>query len=205
MVSSSGGLGGGVVVASSGGSSSSSGSGGGNGLTGSCREPNVPAGSGSGGGSSDVADKTESSRGPDVTSSSSSSSRNCSNSNRHPGSGTSRVSGSHVRSSSDSGTQPLKKGHSDVKLDHSADSASLKAVFENSPANQRRYDTVVYLRIKDTLWPAILSSVGRLSSSWRLNEQLLWERGPEVCPLLGGCLFLGGSFIRGSTVHTYVA
>ena len=35
------------------------------------------------------------------------------------------------------------------------------------------------------------------------NELLLWERGPEVCPLLGGCPFLRGSFIGGSTVHTY--
>ena len=26
------------------------------------------------------------------------------------------------------------------------------------------------------------------------------ERGPEWCPLLGGCPFLGGSFIRGSAV-----
>ena len=32
------------------------------------------------------------------------------------------------------------------------------------------------------------------------NEPLLWEWGPELRPLLGGCPFIGGSFIRGSTV-----
>ena len=32
------------------------------------------------------------------------------------------------------------------------------------------------------------------------NELLLWERGPELHPLLGGCPYLGRSFIRGSTV-----
>ncbi len=30
--------------------------------------------------------------------------------------------------------------------------------------------------------------------------QLLWERGSEEFPLYGGCPFLGGSFIGGSTV-----
>ena len=30
------------------------------------------------------------------------------------------------------------------------------------------------------------------------NELLLWERGPEECPLLGGCPYLGGSFIGSS-------
>ena len=34
------------------------------------------------------------------------------------------------------------------------------------------------------------------------NQLLLWERGPDMCPLLGGCSFLGGSFIGGSTVHS---
>ena len=29
------------------------------------------------------------------------------------------------------------------------------------------------------------------------NQLLLWERGPELRPLLGGCPFLGGSFIGG--------
>ena len=47
-----------------------------------------------------------------------------------------------------------------------------------------------------------VSFVGRLSSSRRFNNGLLpWERGPEVCPLLRGCPFLGGSFIGGSTVE----
>ena len=32
------------------------------------------------------------------------------------------------------------------------------------------------------------------------HEALLWERGPEACPLSGGCPYLGGSFIGGSTV-----
>ena len=32
------------------------------------------------------------------------------------------------------------------------------------------------------------------------NELLLWERGPELRPLLGSCPYLGGSFIGGSTV-----
>ena len=30
---------------------------------------------------------------------------------------------------------------------------------------------------------------------------MLWERGPKEHPLLGGCPFLGGSFIGGSTVQ----
>ena len=31
------------------------------------------------------------------------------------------------------------------------------------------------------------------------NELLQWGRGPEECPLLGGCPFLRGSFIIGSS------
>ena len=46
-------------------------------------------------------------------------------------------------------------------------------------------------------WEAVLFSEVK-------NELLLWERGPEVCPLSGGCLCLGGSFIGGSTVCTHV-
>ncbi len=42
------------------------------------------------------------------------------------------------------------------------------------------------LRIKDTLGSATLSSVGEV-----VFFSLLWERGPEECPLLRGCLFLG--------------
>ena len=30
------------------------------------------------------------------------------------------------------------------------------------------------------------------------------KRGPELRPLLGGCPFLGGSFIEGSTVCHYL-
>ena len=47
------------------------------------------------------------------------------------------------------------------------------------------------LSAKDTLVPAILSSVERLSSS---------QRGSEGHPLLRGCPFLRGSFIGGSTI-----
>ena len=32
---------------------------------------------------------------------------------------------------------------------------------------------------------------------------MLSERGPKDHPLLGGCPFLGGSYIGGSTVHMY--
>ena len=44
--------------------------------------------------------------------------------------------------------------------------------------------------------------IERLYSSWRFKMN--YCRGPKVCPLLGGCLFLRGSFIWGSTVN-YVA
>ena len=37
----------------------------------------------------------------------------------------------------------------------------------------------------------------------RLKWIIAWERCPEECPLLGGCPFLGGSFIRGSTSYLY--
>ena len=48
---------------------------------------------------------------------------------------------------------------------------------------------------------AILSSVERLSFSRRLKLNYYYGKGVQKkCPLLGGCPFLGGSFIGGSTV-----
>ena len=38
-----------------------------------------------------------------------------------------------------------------------------------------------------------------------MNYILLWERGPELRPLLGGCPYLRGSFIRGSTVCIHIS
>ena len=48
-----------------------------------------------------------------------------------------------------------------------------------------------------------MSFVGRLSSFSEVrNELLLWERSPEVCPLLGGCLLYRR--VSSTATHCYL-